>query len=171
MKINIHSIRDAGTDIQLSPTDEWVKTLLRQSFPAEQPKEETVSGKVHIDRFNDDLDLKGSISVHLTPICARCGERFDYMLEMPLLMHLVPTQGENEEDEDINFAYHNGVDIDLVELLSEQLVLALPFDFFCKPDCKGLCPQCGANFNISSCNCSKPIDPRLAVLQNIKGKN
>jgi uncharacterized protein len=36
----------------------------------------------------------------------------------------------------------------------------------CKPDCKGLCAQCGQNLNEGQCDCdAEPIDPRLAPLR------
>ena len=39
---------------------------------------------------------------------------------------------------------------------------------FCREDCKGLCPQCGIDRNTDTCNCEKPIDPRLAALKGLK---
>ena len=33
--------------------------------------------------------------------------------------------------------------------------LELPLQFFCKPDCKGLCPVCGANLNRETCTCQE----------------
>ena len=41
------------------------------------------------------------------------------------------------------------------ELAREALVSALPMRFLCSPDCKGLCPVCGANRNISPCTCQE----------------
>lgn len=171
MKINLHSVRDAGLDVVLSPQELWTKVLLDHAVPNEKPDYQSIKGRLHIDRFNDDLDIKGEISVDLSPVCARCGEYFYFKLIASIVLHLVPTKGEQEEDEDINFAYHNGVEVDLVPLLSEQLVLALPFDFFCKHDCRGLCLTCGQNLNHATCPCAgnKPIDPRWEVLKKFAG--
>jgi uncharacterized protein len=45
------------------------------------------------------------------------------------------------------------------------MIVALPMQFVCRTDCRGLCPQCGQNLNETTCNCQAPsIDPRLAVL-------
>jgi len=58
--------------------------------------------------------------------------------------------------------------LDLTPLLREQAWVALPMKPLCRPDCKGLCPQCGANLNLESCTCeSVKIDPRLALLKDL----
>ena len=37
--------------------------------------------------------------------------------------------------------------IDLEPVLRDAVVLELPFQPLCRPDCAGLCPECGANLN------------------------
>ncbi len=60
---------------------------------------------------------------------------------------------------------YNGEYIDLTETIRETLILSEPMKVLCRPDCKGLCPQCGANLNEGPCSCpTDKIDPRLAVL-------
>lgn len=63
--------------------------------------------------------------------------------------------------------------IDLTETVREVLMTSEPMQVLCQPDCKGLCPQCGANLNDGPCNCpTDSIDPRLAVLGDLlKSKN
>ena len=54
----------------------------------------------------------------------------------------------------------------LYALLRDDILLELPTKFLCKPDCKGLCSQCGQNLNLGDCGCNqRRIDPRLEVLQ------
>jgi len=45
---------------------------------------------------------------------------------------------------------------DAAEELRQALNLALPFSVRCRPDCKGLCPQCGGNRNERDCGCRTP---------------
>ncbi|MEO7658752.1 MAG: DUF177 domain-containing protein, partial [Pyrinomonadaceae bacterium] len=59
--------------------------------------------------------------------------------------------------------------IDMAEVVREQLLLVQPEQIFCREDCKGLCPQCGANLNLIDCKCADDdIDPRWAALKNLK---
>jgi uncharacterized protein len=46
-----------------------------------------------------------------------------------------------------------GVDgtIDLGPVVRDELVLALPADPLCRPDCRGLCVECGADLNVDPC--------------------
>jgi hypothetical protein len=37
--------------------------------------------------------------------------------------------------------------------LREQVLLALPMKVICRSDCRGLCPNCGANLNHEECRC------------------
>jgi uncharacterized protein len=38
-------------------------------------------------------------------------------------------------------------ELDLASWARDALALALPAQLTCRPDCAGLCPQCGANLN------------------------
>lgn len=58
--------------------------------------------------------------------------------------------------------------LDLWELTRTDLLLELPVKILCSPDCKGLCPHCGTDLNVGSCECEKKeIDPRLAPLSQL----
>lgn len=56
-------------------------------------------------------------------------------------------------------------ELDLREALREELLLALPQFVECRPDCKGLCPTCGANLNEGPCGCARGHDPRWDALR------
>src|SRR6267378_3528838 len=51
----------------------------------------------------------------------------------------------------------------------EPVVLALPLKVICQSDCRGLCPNCGANLNHEECRCeTHATDPRMAPLARLK---
>jgi uncharacterized protein len=58
----------------------------------------------------------------------------------------------------------NGDQLDLRPLVRDALLLELPLAPLCRPDCRGLCPTCGADLNEESCDCAPPADPRWAAL-------
>ncbi len=43
--------------------------------------------------------------------------------------------------------------VDVTEEVRQALLLALPTQVLCKPDCRGLCLRCGNNLNIRECSC------------------
>ena len=57
--------------------------------------------------------------------------------------------------------------LDLTEPLREELFLALPQYVECRPDCKGLCPRCGANLNDGPCKCPPEADSRWDALKGL----
>jgi uncharacterized protein len=60
------------------------------------------------------------------------------------------------------------VHLDLTPVVREDFLLSIPMHALCQPDCKGLCPQCGANWNEGPCDCrDEQIDPRMQVLAQL----
>lgn len=58
--------------------------------------------------------------------------------------------------------------IDLAPMVREYMLLEIPINPLCTPDCKGLCAICGENLNESPHNHNEEvIDPRLAILKNL----
>lgn len=53
--------------------------------------------------------------------------------------------------------------IDGVEEIRQSLVLAVPTQPYCKPDCKGLCPGCGADRNKKDCGCNTAPPSRFKI--------
>jgi uncharacterized protein len=49
----------------------------------------------------------------------------------------------------------SGAEVDLRPALREQWLLEAPAFVLCRPDCKGLCPTCGANLNLGACSCAR----------------
>jgi uncharacterized protein len=62
----------------------------------------------------------------------------------------------------------DGSAIDVDEIVKEQILLAVPTRMLCREDCKGICPECGADRNTGECNCvTNDIDPRWAALKKL----
>jgi uncharacterized protein len=67
--------------------------------------------------------------------------------------------------------YYQGDGLALEDVLREQVLLSLPLRTLCKPDCKGLCPRCGANRNSQPCTCDVgPSDPRWEALADLRSR-
>ncbi|MGH2499986.1 MAG: YceD family protein [Candidatus Limnocylindria bacterium] len=58
--------------------------------------------------------------------------------------------------------------IDLTPLLREELILATPQAPLCRPDCKGLCPTCGADLDERPHEHDEAVDERWAALQRLR---
>ncbi len=62
-----------------------------------------------------------------------------------------------------------GDQLDLRPLVRDALLLELPLAPLCHEDCRGLCPQCGADLNAGPCDCTVSRDARWEVLDALRG--
>ncbi|MDR1321506.1 MAG: DUF177 domain-containing protein [Gracilibacteraceae bacterium] len=62
-------------------------------------------------------------------------------------------------------------EVELDDRLREFFLLHLPMRFVCRPDCRGLCPSCGADLNAGECDCRRETDPRLTALLDFLGES
>jgi uncharacterized protein len=137
-------------------------------------------------RLQDDLDLaslNGTVRVTRTPQgllvqvkmhaiasteCARCLTDFAY----DLIVDFSELYAFNQRSvTDSNLILPEDGKIDLEPLLREYMLLEFPINPLCKPDCKGLCPICGENSNLITCNHAEENgDERLAGLRALFDK-
>ena len=62
----------------------------------------------------------------------------------------------------------DGDAIEITDLVRDTILAAQSLSNLCRPDCKGLCPVCGADLNEGDCGCDRFVpDPRLAALQQL----
>ncbi len=124
-----------------------------------------------------DIRLAGKLSIKVELACARCldpvvkavAHDFD-LLYRPLGIdagkaELSVTTAEAE------VGYYQGDGLQLEDVIREQVLLAVPLKVICREECKGLCPHCGANWNLEQCSCEDPVeDPRWSALKEIRSK-
>ncbi len=146
------------------------KTLVFDLEPAEleiSKEDLDIKGLVRcegeITNAGDVLLLKAVLKAQVHRTCGRCLKEFDGETEAEVIEKFYPASAENIEKD--AFVYDTDV-LDITEPLREGLLLAEPLQALCKPDCRGLCPQCGADLNEGDCGCDRfSIDPRLAALK------
>jgi len=119
--------------------------------------------------------IAGDLRTRLEMVCARCLEPVVEELNRDFDLFYKPVSLIAREEEvrlklgDTEVAFFEGEGLFLTDVLAEQVLLALPMKVICRSDCRGLCPQCGANLNAEECRCeSHAADPRLAPLGRIK---
>lgn len=126
------------------------------------PIKDGVAVKGRLFSKADVVYLDVNISFKFSGFCDRCAEKLqkDFSFDVK---KIVVEKLQNEKDDDDYIVVKNRV-LDLEELVNEEVSLNLPSKILCREDCKGLCAQCGANLNVSKCDCKKDVDPRLSAL-------
>ncbi len=116
-----------------------------------------VRGQLRVERSGERVTVHGTVSATARLECARCVEPFDVDVEAPLDVFADRSgAGRHPEDEealerDHYMTFHDGRNLDLRDEAREALLLEIPITPWCREDCRGLCPRCGANLNQGPC--------------------
>lgn len=142
---------------------------IRQDFAYEFDAEDDlissiVSVKGYVKNSTGIVSISAEADFSVSTQCAKCAKDISKKLKVSVDHFLIDQL--NDEDNDDYIVVEN-MSLNLDELVLEDIFLSLPSRFLCKSDCKGLCPYCGKDLNDESCGCKKPIDPRLAALQQL----
>ena len=118
------------------------------------------------------LNISGKVTLEIVIPCSRCledvTEEFDLDFERNVDMALSESERMAALDE---HNYIDGYDLDVDKLVYGEIVMNWPMQGLCKEDCKGLCPSCGANLNLTTCDCdSTDLDPRMAKIRDVFSK-
>jgi uncharacterized protein len=125
----------------------------------------------------DDIRLVGNLSIEVEVRCARCLEPVERAVSESFDLLYRPQGVDAAGDEaaisqaETEIGYYRDQGVLLEDVLKEQILLALPVKLVCAAACKGLCPHCGRNLNVESCDCVAPVsDPRWSALADIRKK-
>jgi uncharacterized protein len=123
-----------------------------------------------------DIRLVGSFHGRFQVPCARCVEPVEIPLEADYDLIFRPAAADADATErsitaqETEIGYYLKDGLLLEDVLREQVLLSLPVKTLCKPDCKGLCPRCGADRNSQPCTCEVGSDPRWEALAGLRGR-
>jgi uncharacterized protein len=124
-----------------------------------------LTGKFQAIRNSRGIYVTGRLQSTIDTECARCLTEFSLPISVQLddLFYYPPASAPPGE-----LAVGEDGFIDLAPLVRQLSLLEIPMQPFCRPDCQGLCVECGHNLNEGDCGCqSNELDPRLAVLKDL----
>ena len=109
--------------------------------------------------------IKYAVDFMLQAVCDRCLTDISRQEHMEFSHILVFSL--NREDDGEFIVIPDGK-LDLAELTASDILLELPTAMVCDQGCKGLCPICGKNRNLESCNCRQEKSGRgLEILRDL----
>jgi uncharacterized protein len=121
-----------------------------------------------------EIRVRGNVKVVLCTTCDRCLEAasLDFDSEFDFFYRPVIKKGAHGEvhleEGEIDISFYEGGGVELEEVLREYVLLALPMQSLCQPECKGLCPRCGINLNKTACGCeTEPKATPWAALKDL----
>ncbi|MCC6189871.1 MAG: DUF177 domain-containing protein [Anaerolineales bacterium] len=119
-------------------------------------------GAVTLTRTPQGLYAQGQLQGTVEHECTRCLTGIDQPVSLRLseLYHFPPETAPADAPTVSDDAH-----LDLTPVVREDFLLSIPMQSLCRPDCKGLCSQCGKNWNEGPCDCpGAERDPRWSGL-------
>ena len=134
---------------------------------------EPVGFKGILQKADPGFVLTGEFTAAGEVTCARCLETVPFSRRGEVTWVFAPAHRRPTEEEtelaapDLDVVWYDDFVVPFDPLVEELLQLELPMKPLCRPDCRGLCPRCGADRNTAPCTCREEGDERLAKLKSL----
>ncbi|MBF0558335.1 MAG: DUF177 domain-containing protein [Nitrospirae bacterium] len=164
MKITISEIPEEGIDIELN------ESIALESAKMVSP----LHAVLNIRTIGSEVLVSGTLDGDVELQCSRCLNAYTVKVQAPVNIVYEPSNTLNKDEhhrlksDELDIGFYKNDTLDTEDVLVEQLLLNMPMKPLCSTECKGICPECGADLNVTSCNCSvSEVDPRLKVLEQL----
>ena len=132
MKIHVNRVPEEGLSLHKS-YDASSLDMERQDIHLPKPFEVDAA----IALADKELVVSAGIKAVLAMTCGRCMDDFESTV------HLDAVFSYNVHPTDV---------VDITDDVRQEIILSYPMIPVCKPECKGLCRECGQNLNRESCS-------------------
>jgi uncharacterized protein len=136
-----------------------------------------IDADLRLQRTNRGILVRGELRAPLRRTCARCTDPYVEDVRVPIEEEFLPSldlatgasvaASDRDEDEGtLRMTEHHEIVLDPV--FHDELVLTEPMLPLCRPDCPGLCVECGEKLDRGGHDHGgDEIDPRLAGLAQL----
>lgn len=153
MALKINDIPPEGLTLELDQKlDLFDQGSASTAFRAVLNIKPTGGGSIH---------MAGRVKAEPLLECSRCLKSFAYKIDSELSIDLTPISAMDKSPEheliggELETDFYQGDEIEPLEFVKEQLLISIPMVPVHSPDCKGLCPVCGTDFNEADCGCRR----------------
>jgi uncharacterized protein len=121
---------------------------------------------IRLESVTEGVLVSGTVYADAVGECARCLTEVTQPVEANLReLYAYPGSATDETTDTDELPRVIDDLIDLLPLVRDEITLALPLVPLCRPDCQGLCPECGERFaDLEQGHSHEILDPRWAAL-------
>lgn len=136
------------------------------------PEGSSIDLELRLEAVMDGVLATGTASAQVVGECVRCLDplRDQFVADFQELYVYDPIDtgnGDDDGESDEEMVLEDEL-LDLEPVLRDAVVLALPHNPVCDPECPGLCPECGARLADDPDHThGDPVDPRWATLSRL----
>ena len=131
------------------------------------PAGEPIELDVRLESVTEGVYVSGTVQAALTGECARCLDELTDEVEVEvseLFAYPDSVTDETTDEDELPRVVDEMVDVE--QIVRDAVVLALPLAPLCRPDCPGLCPDCGEKWaDLAPDHGHETLDPRWAALR------
>jgi uncharacterized protein len=128
---------------------------------------EPVELDVRLESVTEGVYVSGSVHASLAGECARCLDAVTDEVDVEvseLFAYPDSVTDETTDEDEVPRVVDEMVDVE--QTVRDAVVLALPLAPLCRPDCPGLCPECGEKrADLAPDHGHETLDPRWAALR------
>jgi uncharacterized protein len=145
-----------------APAD-WQLDLVRV------PEGSEVRLDLRLESVLDGVLVSGVVHAELAAECGRCLEPVEGSIDVEIQQLFAYDATDVTEDDDVDLGTVDGDLVDAESLIRDAVVLDLPVNPLCAPDCAGLCPGCGEpRRTLAADHTHEGVDPRWAALAALR---
>lgn len=158
MKINVASLLEG----QILPVEKSFDPKSLDPFFIDYQFTTSIQLNGTVEKIDKLVTFRGTLKSNLQQTCGRCVEISTKPVVKPF---------------ELFYEVSEQVEIDTLDDLREILIMDHPLIYVCSDQCKGLCPECGTNWNQNSCKCSLTNRPeslsswQLTLKKKLEGKD
>jgi uncharacterized protein len=170
LRYKINNIPSEGKRVTLT----LGRDLLADALAGMEADLDATSGSAALEltRTGENVLCTGTLEASVTLPCALCLGPTGVRVEVPLRLLFTPEDeelGDDDAVDELDVGHHDGETLDLAPTLREQLILGVPMTVRCREGCRGLCPVCGQDRNLSDCGHKAPEgESPFAALKHVK---
>lgn len=171
MRFRINEIGDDGLALNVPVTADWLAAAAPGLEARPGPGGLALRGR--LSKSGDDFLLQGTLHGTIETTCGRCLEPARIPVDSPMTVTYVPGDDVEAkvEDDDPDVVVFPGAEIEIDDELRDEILLSIPLGPVCREGCRGLCPVCGGNRNLSPCDCEerqRMASSKFAALGKLK---
>lgn len=135
-----------------------------------------IEGAIELVRAGKGIVVRSDLDTTIELTCCRCLDvfeedvhvRFDEMYYPQFDLATGKALRLEYDDIEAEFIIGNVDRFDLSETIRQHVEISRPFMPRCQPGCLGICAECGAERNVSQCNCAAEApDIRMAPIKEM----
>jgi len=159
--VPVEQVKEKPRRFELEADSEWWEEVREDLKEPEAQMRRPFRLEVDGHRLGRRLLFRGELAGSIDLACSRCLDTYEesFLESFQLLLEPAPDaesvgeEGIELDPEDPELGRYAGDELDFGAAVLEILALAWPMQPRCRESCRGLCPNCGRNWNAEPCGC------------------